>query len=271
METGQGFASSSVSSTYRRLRGLASAALIGLPLITALSAFIVEGRTLEPSLSDYYFAIEDGGLPRALLTVFLAILGGILVAYRGLDREDNRIHNAAGLFAFGVALFPMQCNPSEHQHCVPGLFPLLHLPSAGLLYLSAIASVLYGGGPKLKAALRKLPHPTDWLLKLNIIRFSAAALMTVGIGGFFIHALFPKLIPGFSWVFWIEYTGFFGFGLYWFRLMRLVDAANAEGRKQQTIALPDSREPDLAPRSVERRAPHGDAAARTGTEWVDIP
>jgi hypothetical protein len=252
------FADSSIGKTYRRLRILASAALIGLPLLTAVSAYVIGRHPLEPSLSDYYFVLRDGGLPRTIFVIFLAFLGGVLVSYRGLDEKDNRIHNYAGLFSFGVALFPMQCNTAEHASCVPGLWPLLHLPSAALLYVSALLSVKYGGGPKLRSALSKLANPQSWIDRLDRIRLISAALMTVGIIGFFVHALLPSFLAGFSWVFWIEYSGFFGFGLYWLLLMLLIDAANKEGR------------------STRAAVPTGPAAERAGPvanaePWADIP
>ena len=145
MKTSKGFADQSISKTYRRLRYMAGAALLGMPLLTAFSGFVL-GYKLEPSFSDYYFTVKDGGLPRALFLIFLAFLGGVLYSYRGLDDRDNLIHNIAGIFAFGVALFPMRCILSEHPDCVPGLLPVLHTPSAVLLYLSAVASVIYSGG-----------------------------------------------------------------------------------------------------------------------------
>lgn len=257
IEPSHGVLYSSVSSTYRRLRALASAALILLPLLTALSAYLADGHLLEASLSDYYFVFDDGGLPRTIFVIFLAFLGGVLLAYRGLDKRDNQIHNLAGLFSFGVAIFPMHCDLAEHAHCVPGLLPLLHLPSAGLLYLSAVASVLYGGGPRLRSALGKLPNPQIWLSRLNGIRFSAAALMTIGIAGFFVHALFPNILPKFSWIFWIEYSGFFGFGIYWFCLLRLVDDANAKGRNLRENEVSLSTNTELLNPSTEG--------------WVEIP
>ena len=150
--------------------------LIALPLLTAASALLFGGHELQPSLSDYYFVVIDGGLPRTIFLIFLAFLGCVLFAYRGLDEKDNLIHNAAGIFSFGVALFPMRCDLTEHQYCVPGLLPLLHLPSAGLLYLSAVISVMYGGGPKLREALSRLPDSKTWFSRLGRIKYLSTAL-----------------------------------------------------------------------------------------------
>ncbi len=133
MKKSRGFADQSIGRTYHRLRMLAGGALIGMPLLIACSGFFFV-HELEPSLSDYYFAVRDGGLPRTLFLMFLAFLGGVLYSYRGLDDTDNLIHNVAGIFAFGVALFPMACDVAEHPDCVHGLLPVLHLPMAGLMW-----------------------------------------------------------------------------------------------------------------------------------------
>lgn len=263
-----GFADQSIAKTYRRLRLLVSLALFLLPLTTAASAFFLGGHHLQPSLSDYYFVARDGGLPRTIFLVFLTFLGCVLLAYRGLDDKDNLIHNTAGAFAFGVALFPMHCDPAEHSYCVPGILPALHLPSAGLLYVGAVVSVLYGGGPRLRMALEKLPAPQAWIRRLNSIRYASIALMTVGIVGFFVHALAPAFLTGFSWIFWIEYTKFFGFGLYWLRLMLLINHANkagAGGPPQSTRSFEGTRD------AAANRAPGGSANGPSSEAWENIP
>ena len=268
METG--FADHSIGTTYRRLRYLISSALCGLPLLTAAAGYWVGGHSLQPSLSDYYFVVADGGTPRTLFIFFLAFLGASLIAYKGLDGKDDLIHNLAGLFALGVAIFPMKCVEGQHVSCVPGWMPYLHLPSAGLLYLSALASVIYSGGPKLGNALNQLPETKKWLSKLNRIKFLSAGLMTIGIFIFFAHSFHPKFKPDISWIFWIEYLGFFGFGLYWFRFMLFINAANEEGRKlTQTVNQQDTKHLDLelASRSTPREQP----GPVNVTQWKDIP
>lgn len=280
MTTINGFAEQSIGKTYRRLRYLISFALVVLPLLTAASAFWLGRHPLQPSLSDYYFAEWDGGLPRTVFVTFLAALGSALIAYRGLDSRDDLIHNFAGFCALGVAFFPMQCDTAYHAHCKPGLLPMLHLPSAGLLYLCAVLSVLYGGGPNLRAALGKLPDPKAWLARRDNIRFVSAALMTIGIASFFVHNLMPNFLTGFSWIFWIEYAGFFGFGLYWLRLMLLINAANDRGRRAKVEkeagraaavgrpaapAMTTAMQGPLAAPQIEA-APQAEAE-----QWVDIP
>ena len=265
MATTLGFADLSVAKTYKRIRYLVALALVVLPLLTALTGTFY-GHRLQDSLSDYYFVVKDGGLPRTVFVIFLAFLGGVLVSYRGLDDRDNVIHNIAGLFAFGVALFPMRCIVSEHPTCEAGLLPILHGPSAGLLYLAATVSVAYGGGPKLKAAFLRLPKPEEWIRRLRKIQILSATLMAVGVLTFFLHFLL-KIYPEFGWIFWIEYLGFFGFGIYWYRLMILINDANMAGSR-----LPTSG-PRVAPESKGPRAvPEADVLKATPEDaWSPIP
>ena len=267
MKRSSGFADQSIGKTYRRLRYMAGAALIGMPLLTAYSGFVL-GYKLEPSLSDYYFTVKDGELPRTLFLIFLAFLGGVLYSYRGLDDKDNLIHNAAGIFAFGVALFPLYCDVSKHPDCVPGLLPILHMPSAGLLYLSAVASVLYSGGSSLKKALKRLPEPETWFRRLRRIKTLSLIMMTIGIVTFLFHNKLGEIIPGISWIFWIEYLGFAGFGIYWVRLMWFIRGANNEGRQKFLPHLDAADEktfgaPTVSLESVEKQ-PEAES-------WSDIP
>ena len=267
MATTLSFADQSIGKTYRRIRYLVALALISLPLLTALAGKLY-GYELQDSLSDYYFVVKDGGLPRTIFVVFLAFLGGVLLSYRGLDDRDNVIHNVAGMFAFGVALFPMRCVLSEHPSCEPGLLPILHGPSAGLLYLAATISVGYGGGPRLMAALHRLQNPEKWISRLRRIQILSASFMAIGVLTFFLHFLLKAYFPNFGWIFWIEYLGFFGFGIYWYRLMLFINDANEEGgRQSKSGPKPESEErgPSTAPRSDSNRTASADGG------WSQIP
>lgn len=267
MATTLGFADESIERTYRRMRFLVALALVFLPLLTALAGTLW-GHRLQDSLSDYYFVAKDGGLPRTVFVIFLAFLGGILFSYRGLDERDNVIHNVAGLFAFAVALFPMKCITKVHPFCEPGLLPQLHGLSAGLLFVAAIVSVGYGGGPRLKAALQRLPKQEEWFARLRKIQVLSATLMAIGVFTYFFQFLFKDYLPAFSYTFWVEYLGFFGFGVYWFRLMILINDANKEGSQ-----LPPSA-PKVTPKSSSQ-APAArsqpDAVVAPNEGWIPIP
>jgi hypothetical protein len=133
-----------------------------------------------------------------------------------------------GEIAFGVAFVPMVCDVRVHPYCVPGIFPNLrvHLACALLLFVCAVLVVCYGGGPELKKALTPVTYHKDLLLRLQCIKRLSLGLMAIG-GTLapVVHLLFPRV---FSFAILVaEYTGFFGFGLYWLRLSRLIEDANS--------------------------------------------
>jgi hypothetical protein len=267
MTTQNSFTDQGVSETYKRLRLMASASLIGLPLLIVLAAWLAGGHQLQPSLSDYYFAIRDGGTTRTLFVTFLAVLGCILLVYRGLDKWDDLIHNAAGFCALGVAFFPMSCHTEVHPYCVPGILPKLHLPSAGLLFLAALVSVIFGGGQVLRKRLNELPNPKSWFLRLRSIKWLSGTLMVVGIGAFFLHQSFPAFMPEAGWIFWIEYLGFLGFGLYWASLYMLIQDAN----KTYGKLMASRSAADAVAGGADKASPMQASPMRASESWVLIP
>lgn len=217
--------------SYSRLRMMAWASLMGMPPLIVLVTSLTDPAGAfqpQPSLSDYYYALPDGGVSRSLLVGFLVVLGSILLAYKGFDGRDDLFHNFGGFFAFGVAFVPMVCDVRVHPYCVPGIFPNLrvHLACALLLFVCAVLVVCYGGGPELKKALTPVTYHKDLLLRLQCIKRLSLGLMAIGgILAPVVHLLFPRV---FSFAILVaEYTGFFGFGLYWLRFSRLIEDANS--------------------------------------------
>lgn len=119
--------------SYRMLQRLLG--ILGLALPLSLIAFSwVEGRPIEASISDFYYTKMGGVLVGTLCAV-----GIFLICYNGYPEErrrlwsDRTISLLAGVFAIGVALFPV------HR---PGLIP----PPGGTADPEAgdVAVVFYG-------------------------------------------------------------------------------------------------------------------------------
>lgn len=229
-----------IESTYRSLRYFAAVSLILMPALIPL----VSGVPLQQSLSAYYFALPDGGTPRTLFVMFLSFLGCILLAYRGLTQLDNYIHNLAGVFSLAVALFPMAC---LQKHCIPGLGPTwIHGLSAGLMFAGALASVAYAGGKPLRDKLNEVGDQKliDRLLQIRLL---SGGFMLVGITAFVYGAIEKLDTP---YVYWVEYLGFAWFGIYWLRLMILIDDLNTK----------DDSAPEGASRTLRLHAAKGGKA-----------
>jgi hypothetical protein len=226
--------------TYRSLRVALAITCFAIPLgLIVVGAITHVG--LQDSLSNYYYAEFPPKLLRVLFVGLLFLLGGLFIAYRGFDAWDNRIHNLAGVFAIGVAGFPMHCpytDPaSEYFKLCYMMGPTwTHYVSALLLFGMAIVSIWYNGGSQFEKLSEE--YIKDKIASFRIVRTVsgvivgggvAYALMMLGIGG---KELLGKLL-------WIpESMGFIGFGLYWGALTAYISVANTraeEKAKEETV------------------------------------
>jgi hypothetical protein len=219
--------------TYRSLRVALVITCFGIPIGLIIVGYITNIR-IQESLSDYYYAEFPPMLLRAIFIGLLFLLGGLLVAYRGFTKGDNWIHNLAGVFAWGVAIFPMKCPHLERplsELCYslgPGW---IHYTSAMLLFVMSIVSITYNGGKRFKTICEK--YIKDKIRSFKIARSISgiivscgifSALVMLGIGGI---QLFRKLV-------WIpESLGFVGFGAYWGFLTYYISVANRRAEKKK--------------------------------------
>lgn len=93
--------------SYRMLQRLMGVMGLALPLSLLLFTW-VEGRPLEASISDFYYTKMGG-----VLIGILCSVGTFLFCYNGFPEggarlwSDRTFATAAGVFAVGVALFPV--------------------------------------------------------------------------------------------------------------------------------------------------------------------
>jgi hypothetical protein len=103
--------------------------LIGILLPVALviiHMLLAHQAALLGSVSGYYYTDVRG-----VLVGSLCAIGVFLFAYHGYNEWDDRLTNAAGVFAIGVALFPTApVNPSTQARDIG----YVHLACAGLLF-----------------------------------------------------------------------------------------------------------------------------------------
>jgi hypothetical protein len=72
---------------------------------------------IQHSLSAYYWAgFDDPSEERTIFVGTYFAVGACLIAYRGFSNEENWALNIAGVLAWGVALFPMEC--AEDMECL---------------------------------------------------------------------------------------------------------------------------------------------------------
>ncbi len=225
-----------IRGTYRQIRLVAGWTLFAAPLLIIAVAYLIE-HAVQPTLSHYYFVEPKPGLVRTMFTGFLIFVGGILVAYRGFDTRDNWIHNAAGIFAVCVAIFPKHCDPMGEPYCYRGLLSSLHLPSAFLVFLFAAWAVYYCGGPELLGKLQE-----DEVRTLRRAKKASLATMSVGVLLYIIRPLLPTAAQDFkATTLVVELLGFFGFGAHWLVVTHVISKANVRIRKQPKVSKAGER------------------------------
>jgi hypothetical protein len=229
-----------VLSTYNSLRfGMGAIALV-TPVVIVLWAWMFH-VAWQDSLSAYYFApsgdkqIYSFYPGRVMFVGILFALGSFLFLYKGFSNRENIALNLAGLFALGVALFPMYAEanyiPSSN---------LLHFSFAILLFICMAYVAIFCH----EDTLQYLP---DENLRL---RFKKAYYI---IGWFM--ALFPLVGAVLAIVFnavrseiyWIEAAGIWAFAAYWFtKSLELkksqADVKAATGRASAGLAFPTGAE-----------------------------
>lgn len=96
--------------TYFTLRiGIAVIAIL-FPFILWIGGNLYLGLPLQDSMSAYYHAnIGDKSMRDWFVGILFAV-GAFLYLYKGYSSAENIALNGAGIFAVGIAIFPMQWN-----------------------------------------------------------------------------------------------------------------------------------------------------------------
>jgi hypothetical protein len=219
-----------VFQTYRILR-VAMAVACSLLALGLVAAGVLLDIPVQPTLSNYYYAEIPPAYLRAGFVALLVSLGVLLIAYRGYTNLDNNIHNVAGIFAIGIATFPMQC-PLVGEHldlCVTTPWDGLHYLCAVVAFGCAIGSIVYGGGRRFREI------PTRAVLRV-VDRWRVGCSIVIGIGVLFpAYALFfGQTRSMHPFVIVAESGAFLGFGAYWWALTWCVAKVNEDLRKERT-------------------------------------
>jgi len=253
---------------------------LGMAIIAALFPLLVYvngffyGICLQPSISNYYFApsvsrpdidpqhggekvacpasaerIDPWDHPvRALFVGGLFALGVFLFLYKGFTPVENWILNFAGIFAVGVAIFPMGRSYfllppwfSPHGFCAIAMF--VCIASIAIRTKSTKSS--------------PFEDETSSARYRNWYNFCAVGMVTFPIIGVAMNIVFGGSSP----IFWVEAVGIWIFAIFWsvksYELNELtkkvIRAGGDEGQsfwaspsgvdKQRLDALPQSSTP----------------------------
>ena len=145
MDSAAAPAPNQVIRSYMVLRNAIGLIAVGLTFAVYLGNWIIfshhrwacllpVGNQLPDSLSGYYYShmrnVFVGGMSAAAV---------FLIFYRGDDRRERWLTNAAGVFAVAIALFP-----TSHPHVSPGCGPVTQILRQPAPHESAIAWVHTG-------------------------------------------------------------------------------------------------------------------------------
>lgn len=204
-----------VFATYRSLRvGVAVIAII-LPLLLWFGGASL-GIPLQESMSAYYHAVAGGHSMRDWFVGILFAVGAFLYLYRGFSWQEDWALNFAGVFAVGIAIFPVPWNcstacelASVHSACAIAFFACIAYVS--LFRASDTLHLLKD--ERRERQFRRAYQATGALLLLSPL---SAVLMAL---------VFMQLK---SYVFFAELAGIWAFACYWLVKSRELSITNAE-------------------------------------------
>ncbi len=195
-----------ILSTYLWMRKGMLLIALAFPVVLWIGGWAFHGLSLKDSMSAYYWepivkGEEGGDAPmRVWFVGLLFALGTCLVLYKGYTRLEDRLLNVAGIFAIGVALFPMcweiAC-PSWGLH---------YIFAVGFFSLLAVVALLHGayawGSLRNGRRSQRLEDRPKLYAALYVL--SAVAML---------------IAPGLTWLifgaFWGEAVGIGAFCFFW--------------------------------------------------------
>ncbi len=204
-----------VFATYRSLRvGIAVIAII-FPLLLWFGGSYLD-IPLQKSMSDYYHAVSGGHSMRDWFVGILFAVGAFLYLYRGFSWQEDWALNLAGLFAVGIAIFPVpwSCGTacelaSVHSACAISFF-------ACIAYVSLFRA---------SDTLHLLNDERRERQFKRIYRITGALLLVSPLTAVLMTLVFMQYT---SYVFFAELAGIWAFGAYWLVKSHELSVTNAE-------------------------------------------
>jgi hypothetical protein len=205
---------------YRKLRTRIGVMALIFPVVLLISG-AWWGLSVQPTLSDYYFASKPIGeridhFPvRLWFCGFLFVVGIFLYKYRGFSENENRWLSLAGLFALGVAVFPMSVEGRNDYDFVLAWIGLKQLSLHGISAVLAFACIAVVIFRYSDSTLSELKDTEPKLYKrFKTAYFAIGAFMGVSIAlAIYLHYAHGK--QG-SYILAAECAGIWAFAAYWF-------------------------------------------------------
>jgi hypothetical protein len=235
--------------SYRSLRTLIGVLAIAFPLILILVGWLW-GIEVQPTLSDYYFAQDlvtvDHTPVRLWFCGILFVVGFFLVRYPGFTKHEEKWLNAAGIFALGVAIFPMAINGQDQYGFVLAPLGLTVLSLHGICAVAAFSCIAVVIVWYADATLSELKTSNPPL-------FTRYQWTYRGIAAFMIIAIVLAVSLNYAhhgqgdYILAAEWAGIWAFAAYWF-VKNSEMTSVGEVLKARKALLPHREPPDLSDR-----------------------
>ena len=176
------------------------------------SVWFGQCQGVQPSISHYYFTNM-----REIFVGVLCAVGLFLFSYRGYSRLDNVSANMAGLFSFGVALFPTDmipghpCQQPNLSFIDIGFHSTIHFACASLFFLTlAFMSIVL-----FTKSTHETKDQTPQKRNRNVIYkvCGYAMIFSIVLIGLYLFAMNGDSEN--QLVFWFETLALLSFGLSW--------------------------------------------------------
>lgn len=181
-----------------------------LPFIVLVAASLICGCSIQESISHYYYTISGD-----LFVGLLCAIGTFMVLYRGYEKQDRIAASLAGIFAFGVALFPTDMNTDVTCNIL-GTYPIndtrskFHYLSAALLFISLAYMCLFIFTKSNKSVEERTKEKN---YRNTLYRFFGI-LIILCILIIFLGKNNPEF-KEYNLVFWLEWIATYSFGIAW--------------------------------------------------------
>jgi hypothetical protein len=235
--------------SYHSLRTWIGLLAIAFPLVLIFAGRFW-GIEVQPTLSNYYFAQDpvtvDHTPVRLWFCGILFVVGFFLARYPGFTRHEKKWLNAAGIFALGVAIFPMAINGEDQYGFVLARFGLSQLSLHGICAVVAflcIAVVIFWYSD---ATLKELETSDPSLYTRYTWTYRGIAAFMVLSIALAIYLNYAHNGQG-DYILAAEWCGIWAFAAYWFvKNSEMKKVGNA--LKARKALLPHRPPPDLAER-----------------------
>jgi hypothetical protein len=204
--------------SYRQLRTRIGVLAVLFPLVL-LGVGLCWGIKVQQTMSNYYFAPDpdrrvDVYPVRLWFVGILFVVGFFLHKYHGFSENEDRWLSVAGLFALGVAIFPMTINNrNEYDFLLSWTGLTQHISMHGICAMVAFICIAIVIVFFADSTLSELENQPAKYRTFKTVYFVIALFMVVAIGiSIYLNIRYPEG----DYILSAEWVGIWSFAAYWF-------------------------------------------------------